>query len=76
MNMEKFIEKFESLLEEETPGSINGSTDFKKLGEWSSLLSLSLIAMVDEEYDYTLTNDDLKNSTTLSDLFSKIKNEK
>ena len=44
-------------------------TEFKQLEEWSSLMALSLIAMVDEEYDVTLKGDDIKNSKTIEDLF-------
>ena len=48
-------------------------TEFKTLDEWSSLIALSLIAMVDEEYDITIKGDDIRNATTIEDLFNTVK---
>ena len=50
-------------------------TDFKELDEWSSLLALSIIAMVDEEYNVTLKGDDIRNSKTIADLFELVKSK-
>lgn len=73
--MEEFIKQFELLFDETAPGSIQDTTNFKDLDEWSSLIALSVIAMVDEQYNYKLTNEDFRNSVTVRDLFSKIKHE-
>jgi acyl carrier protein len=43
------------------------------LEEWSSLIGLSVIAMVDDEYDVTLKGNDVKNSVTIEDLFNIVK---
>ena len=48
-------------------------TVFKELDEWSSLIALSVIAMVDEEYDVTLKGDDVKGASTIEDLFNVVK---
>ena len=69
MTFENFIEKFAEQFEEAEPGMFAADTEFKQLEEWSSLMALSLIAMVDEEYDVTLKGDDIKNSKTIEDLF-------
>jgi acyl carrier protein len=54
MNLNEFIAEFTEFaeLEESYPGNENLS-DFD---EWDSLTSLSLIAMVDSDYEITLTN--------------------
>ena len=49
--------------------------EFKNLDEWSSLIALSVIAMVDEEYDVTLKGDDVRNADTIEDLFNVVKNK-
>ena len=74
MNMEisKFVQDFELLLDEVEPGSISAETIFRDLEEWSSLIALVVIAMVDEEYDVKLTGDDIRTSVTVQDLFDKI----
>ena len=46
---------------------------FKDLDEWSSLIALSVIAMVDEEYNITIKGDDIRNSDTIEDLFNAVK---
>lgn len=47
-------------------------TVFKELEEWTSILALSLIAMVDEVYDVTLDTDDIRDANTLEDLYRAI----
>ena len=37
--------------------------------EWSSLMSLAIIAMVDEEYGVRVKGDDIKDANTIEDLF-------
>ena len=44
-------------------------TVFKDIEEWDSLLSLSVIAMVDEECDVILSGDDIVKSKTIGDLY-------
>jgi acyl carrier protein len=74
MNLEisKFVQDLELLLDEVEPGSIKAETIFRDLEEWSSLIALVVIAMVYEEYDIKLTGDDIRTSVTVKDLFDKI----
>ena len=37
------------------------------------MIGLSVIAMVDDEYDVTLKGNDVKNSVTIEDLFNIVK---
>lgn len=69
MNLSIFIEKFAELFEDTDPAIILANTEFKTLDEWSSLLALSVIAMVDEEFDVQLKGDDIKSAVTVEDLF-------
>ena len=70
MNLDQFIENFAGLFDETSPDTINASTSFKELDEWSSLLALSVIAMVDEEYDVEFRGDDIRDSKTVEDLYN------
>ena len=69
MELDQFIENFAGLFDETPPETINAGTCFKELDEWSSLLALSVIAMVDEEYDVEFWGDDIRGSKTVEDLF-------
>ena len=73
MEIEKFIANFVDQLDEIDANIINADTNFRDLDEWDSLTSLSVIAMVDEEYNVKLTGDDFRNSTTVQDLFDIVK---
>lgn len=72
MNLEQFIENFSDLFDETESDTIEATTQFKNLEEWSSLLALSVIAMIDEEYDVEFRGDDIRNSTTVEDLYNVV----
>lgn len=69
MNIDRFIEHFTDLFDETDPDTIDATTRFKELDEWSSLFALSVIAMIDEEYDVEFRGDDIRNSVTVKDLY-------
>lgn len=70
--MEKFVNYFFELLDDTDKSLITSNTVFKELEEWTSILALSLIAMVDEVYDVTLDTDDIRDANTLEDLYRAI----
>ena len=51
MDMQDFIEKFAEAIEMESVNDLKEDTKFRELDEWNSLAVLSVIAMLDEEYD-------------------------
>lgn len=73
MELNEFIINFADQFDETDPSEIKAETAFKELDEWSSLIALSVIAMVDEEYDITIKGDDIRNSSTVKDLFNAVK---
>ncbi len=76
MNQEEFVKNFANQFDETDVSEISMETIFKNLDEWSSLLSLSIIAMCDEEYDVKIKGDDIKNANTIEDLFNIVKSRK
>jgi len=73
MELNQFIQKFAEQFEETEPSLIDKDTKFKELEEWSSLIALSIIAMVDEEYQVKIKGDDIRNSITVEDLYNIVK---
>lgn len=73
MELKTFLENFAEILEDTDASLVSETTDFKNLEEWDSMVALSLIAMVDDEYSVKLTGDDIKTSNTLEELFNKVK---
>lgn len=47
--------------------------EFRSYEEWTSIAFLSLIAMIDEEYDVILTGNKFKTMETLRDVLEAIK---
>jgi len=76
MDLKDFIEKFAEQFEETEIAVFTAGTNFKELDEWSSLMSLAIMAMVDEEYNVRIKGDDIKNANTLEDLFQIVLSRK
>ncbi|MBD8348143.1 acyl carrier protein [Dysgonomonas sp. HGC4] len=74
MELDKFIKDFAAQFDDTDISEFTENTVFKNLKEWSSLITLSLIAMVDEEYETKLKGDDIKSSETIKDLYNIVKN--
>ena len=72
MSLAKFIEDFEEAVEDIEPGSLTAATKYRELKVWDSLAVLTVIAMVDAEYDVRLKADTLKNCETLKALFAQV----
>lgn len=68
----KFITLFAEVLELEGEHGLTNTTIFRDLEEWDSLAYLSVIAMIDEEYDIVIEGNDFKKLITIGDLVSEI----
>lgn len=68
----KFIELFKEVLEIEDK-DINLSDAFREYGEWDSLVYLSVIAMLDDEYDIVIETDEFKKILTVGELMNEVK---
>ena len=74
MTLDQFISDFSKEFNE-TPDSIfNASTCFKDLDEWDSVLALSIISMIDENYEKRISGSELRNCNTIQELFQVVKN--
>lgn len=73
--MEKFIINFAEQFDETDALDFNADTKFKDIDEWDSMVALSIIAMVDEEYDKSINGDDIKASSTIGELFTIVQSK-
>ncbi len=74
MELQKFIENVKEQFED-APEDFGTDTHFRELDEWSSLVSLSIIAMVDDEYGVVIKAADLRNANTVGELFEIVKSK-
>jgi acyl carrier protein len=71
----KFIELFKETLEIDGI-DIDLNTKFRDLENWDSLMFLSVLAMIDEEYDVIIEGNDFRKLLTIEDLINEIKKKK
>ena len=76
MELQDFIEKFASQLETTDVSELTADTEFKALSEWSSLMALSIIALVDEEYGVAIKGNDIREAETIEDLYNIVESRK
>lgn len=75
MEIQEFVQNFAAQFDETDASVFTPETRFREVEEWSSLIGLSIIAMVDEEYDVTLKGDDIKGANTIQDLFNTVQSK-
>lgn len=75
MELKEFVQNFADQFDDTDASVFSPETRFRDLEEWSSLIALSIIAMVDEEYDVTLRGDDIINSNTIQDLYNIVESK-
>lgn len=72
MTLEEFVKRFAEEFDETPVEEFTPETGYKALDEWSSLSGLSIISMVDEEFDKQVSGADLRSAVTIRDLYDLI----
>lgn len=75
MEIKEFIEHFAEQFDETELSEFTPETVFHKLEEYSSLIALSIISMVDEEYGVTIGANEMSAAVTIQDLFDAVKSK-
>lgn len=76
MEIKEFIENFANQVDDTDASVFTPETNFRELDEWSSLTALSILAMIDEEYDIQLKADEMRKTNTIQELFDLVKSHK
>lgn len=71
MDIKDFLENFAGQFDDE-PEGLTLETTFRDIDGWSSIVALSVMAMVDEEYDVQLTADEMRKANTIGDLYNTV----
>ena len=72
MEIKDFIQNFADQLDDTDAAVLTPKTEFRELDDWSSLAALSIIAMVDDNYNKTITGANLRENATIQDLFDYV----
>jgi acyl carrier protein len=68
---ENFLKLFKDTLDIEDR-DLRMLEQFRELEEWDSIANLSIIAMIDVEYEVIIENSEFKKMNTLQELWDKI----
>lgn len=72
MDIKEFINNFAEQFDDLDASVLTPETEFKQLEDWNSLVALSVIAMIDEEYDVTVKGNDITGANTIQDLYNTV----
>ena len=75
MTLDEFVARFAEEFDETPEKEFKAETVFKDLDEWGSLTALSIISMVDEEYDKRITGADLRSVSTIEELYNLVESK-
>ncbi len=73
MEIEEFVENFAGQFVDTDLSVFSKDTVFHELDEYSSLIALMVISMIDEVYGVTVEYDDMAAAVTIEDLFNTVK---
>jgi acyl carrier protein len=72
MTIDEFVKKVQNELQDTPAEQITADTNYKELDEWGSLTSLSLISMIEEEYDKLITGADVRARNSVKELWEYV----
>lgn len=75
MEINDFIQHFAEQFEDTEQSVFKPETVFHDLDEYSSLIALQIILMIDEEYGITVNAAEMSASVTIEDLFNLVKSK-
>lgn len=75
MTLDEFITIFKDGFDE-LDSTIEATTRYKEIDEWTSMQALILIADLDDKKELFLSADDLKNNDTIAALFESVNSQK
>lgn len=72
MTLEEFVSLFAEQFDDTPAEVFTPTTKYTDLDEWGSLVALSVISMVDEEMDKSVSGSELKKCSTIEELYNLI----
>ena len=69
MEKDKFLNDFQSQFVDSDEITVDGSTEFRKIGSWDSLTGMAVLVMIKDEYGVDMAETDLKKCNTVQDIF-------
>ena len=74
-SLDEFVGFFAEQFDYTEESKFMPSTVFHELGEWSSLIALSITAMIYEEFGVSVIGEEIRTAVTIEDLFNIVKSK-
>ena len=75
MEMKDFIQHFAEQFDDTELSEFKPETVFHELDEYSSLIALTIIGMIDEEYGVSIGAEEMSAAVTIEDLYNTVKSK-
>ena len=75
MEIKEFNEHFAEQFDETELSEFKPETVFHELDEYTSLIALSIILMIDEEYGISINANEMTAAVTIEDLYNTVKSK-
>ena len=72
MELNTFIKEFASQFDDTDESEFCADTAYQELDEWSSLMSMAIIAFVKTKYGKTITGKEVRECETIKELFDLV----
>lgn len=75
MELKAFVADFADQFDETELDEFKPETVYRDLDEWSSLNGLAILNMIDKKYSVKITASEIKETTTIEDVFNLVKSK-
>lgn len=72
MELNDFVNKFAEQFDETDSSLFTPDTEFRDIADWSSMMGLTIMAMIDDEYDVQIKADELRKAETIQEVFELV----
>lgn len=72
MEIGKFIQNFAEQFDDIDVTLLTTETDYRDLDGWSSIVALSVMAMIDDEYDVQVNATEMRQTNTIQELYDLV----
>jgi acyl carrier protein len=76
MELNEFIKNFANQFDDTDISEFKAETNFRELDEWSSLVSLAILNMIEKKYGLKIAFGDFRELSTIQQLFSFVEKNK
>ena len=73
MEIKDFIKNFAAQFDDTDASEFKAETVFHELDEYSSLIALTIIGMIDDEYGVAISAEEMTAAVTIEDLYNTVK---